>query len=80
MKKTVILLLLFATSIAGFAQQAEDKAKMERERQAIQKLRIGDLFQADEIQRDIGAHRIRLQALRPGNGQGADDTAAFGAR
>ena len=36
MKKTVILLLLFATSIAGFAQQAEDKAKMERERQAIQ--------------------------------------------
>jgi murein hydrolase activator len=36
MKKIFIALLLFATSIAGFAQQAEDKAKMERERQAIQ--------------------------------------------
>ena len=36
MKKTVIVLLLFATSLAGFAQPAEDKAKMERERQAIQ--------------------------------------------
>jgi septal ring factor EnvC (AmiA/AmiB activator) len=36
MKKIFIALLLFATSIAGYAQQAEDKAKMERERQAIQ--------------------------------------------
>jgi murein hydrolase activator len=36
MKKTVIALLLFITSLTGFAQSTEDKAKMERERQAIQ--------------------------------------------
>jgi murein hydrolase activator len=36
MKKTVIALLLFITSLTGFAQLTEDKAKMERERQAIQ--------------------------------------------
>jgi murein hydrolase activator len=36
MKKTVIALLLFITCLTGFAQSTEDKAKMERERQAIQ--------------------------------------------
>jgi septal ring factor EnvC (AmiA/AmiB activator) len=37
MKKTLTVLVLFLTALAGFAQsQAEDKARMERERQAIQ--------------------------------------------
>ena len=36
MKKTVFALLLIFSFAAGFGQLAEDKAKMERERQAIQ--------------------------------------------
>jgi septal ring factor EnvC (AmiA/AmiB activator) len=36
MKKILVAILLFLSSVAGFAQTAEDKAKMERERQAIQ--------------------------------------------
>ncbi len=36
MKKNLVAILLVLSSIAGFAQTAEDKAKMERERQAIQ--------------------------------------------
>jgi murein hydrolase activator len=36
MKKILVAILLFLGSVAGFAQTAEDKAKMERERQAIQ--------------------------------------------
>ena len=36
MKKIFVAILFFLSSVAGFAQTAEDKAKMERERQAIQ--------------------------------------------
>jgi Ni/Co efflux regulator RcnB len=36
MKKLLIAILLLFSSIAGFAQSVQDKAKMERERQAIQ--------------------------------------------
>ena len=35
MKKILVVVLLFLSSVAGFAQTAEDKAKMERERQGI---------------------------------------------
>jgi septal ring factor EnvC (AmiA/AmiB activator) len=36
MKKTVFAFLVLLSSLAGFSQSVEDKAKMERERQAIQ--------------------------------------------
>jgi septal ring factor EnvC (AmiA/AmiB activator) len=36
MKKLLIALLLFFSSVSGFAQPVQDKAKMEKERQAIQ--------------------------------------------
>src|SRR5688572_23653273 len=36
MKKTVFVFLVLLGSVAGFSQSVEDKAKMERERQAIQ--------------------------------------------
>src|SRR5215211_7974615 len=36
MKKTLVAILFFLSSMVVFAQTAEDKAKMERERQAIQ--------------------------------------------
>ena len=36
MKKTVFAFLVLLGSLAGFSQSVEDKAKMERERQAIQ--------------------------------------------
>jgi septal ring factor EnvC (AmiA/AmiB activator) len=36
MKKLLIAILILFSSIAGFAQSVQDKAKMERERQAIQ--------------------------------------------
>lgn len=36
MKSTIITIVLFCCSVAGIAQPVQDKAKMERERQAIQ--------------------------------------------